>query len=104
MMWRKQTRPPHDPTWIFSTWPIPRWTGSSCYLTVTASDGPPWLVSVVDYVYPGPTEQGRLQALLDRLGIVGGAVHMTEGTFVLSGPLHLSGVGDIVVNNRFEAE
>lgn len=102
MIWRKQKREPKDPTWLFSTWPIPRWTGTNCELIVTATDGPDWVREAADYVYPGPQEQTRLQQLLDRLGSVGGAVQMLQGTFVLTEPISLAGTtGSLIVGNHF---
>lgn len=102
MIWRKQYREPQDPTWIFSTWPIPRWMGSGCLLTVTAADGPAELLEVADYVYPGPQEQKRLQQLLDRLGSVNGSVDMRLGTFVLPEPVSFKGMThSLILGNRF---
>lgn len=105
MRWRKQTREPLDPTWLFSTWPIPRWTGRQCELLVTATDGPEWLQDTADYVYPGPEEQSKLQRLCDRIGSVGGRIDMLQGTFVLADTIRLDGHnGSVIYGNRFIAE
>lgn len=93
MIWRKQKRAPQDPTWIFSTWPIPQWSGSYCLLTVSAADGPPELRDTVDYVYGGVEEQPRLQQIMDRLSAVGGSLRMTGGTYELNQPLRLDNLG-----------
>lgn len=102
MMWRKQKRKPQDPTWIFSTWPIPRWIDSRATLVVTTEDGPESSKRNADLVYRGPQDTHLLQQVMARLDAASGGLVMTNGTFVLSEPFVIgSSVQAVITNNQF---
>lgn len=78
MRWRKQRLHTADPSFLFSTWPIPEWTS-----------GHPFVVLA-------PADTAQIQAAVNRLDAIGGGVlRLTPGDYYMTEPIHL--VDDVSV-------
>lgn len=68
MRWRKQRRHAADPSFLFSTWPIPE---RSCVVLT-------------------PADTARMQEAVNRLDAIGGGVlRLTPGDYYMTEPLYL---------------
>lgn len=64
-----------DPSFLFSTWPIPQWTGEHSFIRVEPSGG---------------NDSVPIRKATERLGAIGGALYLINGVFLLSEPVNLS--------------
>lgn len=88
MRFRKRRSHNADPSFVFSTWPIPQWSGVHPFIRVEPSGG---------------NDSVPIKKATDRLGAIGGALYFIEGIFLLSEPINLAKLpqGSVISGNIF---
>jgi hypothetical protein len=87
MRFRKAKPQPTNPTWIFSTWPIPTWDGHGSYIRLAPS---------------GANDTPQIQKASERLAAISGTLLLVDGVFRLSDPVVLEeSVGAVIHGNVF---
>lgn len=86
MRFRKAQRQATDPSFLFSTWPIPSWDGRLPFIQLEPTGG---------------NDSPRIQQAVSRLTAVSGSLRLIEGVFRVSAPIDLSGTMESLLWGNF---